>query len=66
MKIKAIILSLFIVLILNLFCSGKPKIEFDEMNYNFGDVNQYTSLIHTFYFTNRGNGTLLIKKIKAG
>lgn len=67
MKIKTIPFSLLILcLISSLFCFGKPKIEFDEIKHNFGEVDQHISLVHTFLFTNTGDGMLTIKKIKAG
>ena len=43
-----------------------PKIQFDEISFDFGTVFQGKSLKHTFTFKNIGTGVLHIKKVKAG
>ena len=43
-----------------------PKIQFDEMSFDFGTVYQRKTLKHTFTFKNIGTGVLHIKKVKAG
>ena len=49
-----------------LFCSGKPKIEFDTITHDFGKQEQNAEIKHVFTFKNIGDGTLLIDKISAG
>ena len=67
MKIKSTIFNLVItLLVVNFSCNWEPKIKFDEMSHNFGEVNQQVTLSHTFYFTNAGQATLIIEKVKAG
>ena len=43
-----------------------PKIQFDEMSFDFGTVYQRKTLKHTFTFKNVGTGVLHINKVKAG
>jgi len=45
---------------------SSPKIQFDELTYDFGKVFQDSTLKHTFTFKNIGTGILHIKKPKAG
>ncbi len=45
---------------------GVPKIQFDELAYDFGKALQNQSLKHTFVFKNVGTAVLNIEKIKAG
>jgi hypothetical protein len=49
-----------------LYCNGKPKIQFDKMEHDFGKQEQNTEIKHVFMFKNLGDGTLLIDKISAG
>ena len=43
-----------------------PKIQFDEMSFHIGTVNQHKTIKHLFTFRNEGAGTLTIRKVKAG
>lgn len=43
-----------------------PKIQFDELSFDFGASSQNTELKHSFTFKNVGKGVLLIDKVKAG
>jgi len=43
-----------------------PKIEFANLEHDFGSANQRTSLKHAFTFKNVGNGELIIEKVKSG
>jgi hypothetical protein len=43
----------------------KPKIEFDKLEHNFGEVIQNTQSTTTFVIRNTGDATLLIRKCKA-
>ena len=47
-------------------CYKKPRIEFNEIIHDFGQVSQKTELKHIFNFKNTGSSTLTIEKIKAG
>lgn len=47
-------------------CFSEPRIAFDEVNYNFGEVDTGKDLKHVFRFRNAGSGMLVIKKIEAG
>ena len=43
-----------------------PGIQFDEMSFDIGKVNQHKTITHLFTFRNKGAGTLTIRKVKAG
>ncbi|MEI6126759.1 MAG: hypothetical protein WCQ99_09440 [Pseudomonadota bacterium] len=43
-----------------------PKIQFNELSYDFGKSSQNIELKHSFIFKNSGKGLLLIDKVKAG
>ena len=43
-----------------------PGIQFDEMSFDIGKVNQHKTITHLFTFRNTGSGTLTIRKVKAG
>ncbi|MBN2431144.1 MAG: DUF1573 domain-containing protein [Acidobacteria bacterium] len=43
-----------------------PKIEFANLEHDFGLANQRISLKHSFSFKNVGNGELIIEKVKSG
>lgn len=49
-----------------LYCNGKPKIQFDKINHDFGKQEQNIEVKHVFTFKNLGDGTLLIDRISAG
>ncbi|MBN2403486.1 MAG: DUF1573 domain-containing protein [Spirochaetes bacterium] len=67
MNYKNIILYiLFAFMFLIISCLGKPRIEFNELIHDFGDVKQNSELSHIFLFKNTGSSTLSIDKIKAG
>ena len=66
MKIKTVFSIPLLLLFFICSCSGKPKIEFAELKYNFGDVKQNSEIKHVFMFKNTGGSTLVIEKIKAG
>jgi hypothetical protein len=44
---------------------GLPKIDFAELEYNFGTVIQGEKVSHSFEFTNNGTGNLVISNVKA-
>lgn len=66
MKLRTAICMPLIVMLFVCACTGKPKIEFDEIIHNFGDVKQNVELIHFFTFKNTGDSNLVIEKVKAG
>lgn len=43
-----------------------PRIAFDRLEHDFGEVVQNTSPKHTFTFKNTGKRELVIEKVKAG
>ena len=45
---------------------GSPKIQFDELTYDFGKSFENKTLEHIFSFKNIGTGTLQIIRVKAG
>lgn len=45
--------------------AAKPKIKFDKITHNFGQVAKNSRVTTTFQITNEGQGTLLIRKTKA-
>ncbi len=70
MKFKIIILLCFLVSLIacnqaseNNNNNGKPKIEFNHTEFDFGTVKMGENLVHDFFFTNKGIGDLYIKKI---
>lgn len=59
-------LFLTIILILNsLIGIGQPKIRFENMRYDFGQVVEGTKVVHNFIFSNIGNQPLIISHVKA-
>ena len=42
-----------------------PKIEFAEQSYDFGEITQDSIVHHVFKFTNTGNDTLKIHRVKS-
>lgn len=42
-----------------------PTIKFDELEHDFGKVEQNTSVKHSFNFKNVGKGLLVIENVKA-
>lgn len=44
---------------------GLPEISFNETEFNFGTVIQGEKVVHSFVFTNTGNGNLIISNVKA-
>ncbi|MBP7736629.1 MAG: DUF1573 domain-containing protein [Spirochaetes bacterium] len=49
-----------------LYCNGKPRIQFEKTEHNFGRQEQNIEVKHVFAFKNAGDGTLVIDKISAG
>jgi len=47
-------------------CTGQPKIQFESLNFDFGDVEIGDDLTHVFIFKNTGTGTLIIENVKSG
>jgi len=45
---------------------GSPRIQFDELSHDLGEVFQEKKLEHIFTFKNTGTGNLNIIKVKAG
>ncbi len=45
--------------------ANAPRIEFKELNKDFGNVNEGDEIKHQFEFTNTGKSDLIIRKIKA-
>jgi len=43
---------------------GIPRIQFEEMTYDFGQVREGTEVIHVYKFNNVGTDTLVIGKIR--
>ena len=66
MKIIILSLSIIISFVISGYNSNdNPSIKFDEINYNFGNVDQGVTLEHEFHFTNSGEGLLTIKDVHA-
>ncbi len=61
-----ILYTFYFLLFFIISCFGKPRIEFNEITYDFGQVKQNTELKHIFIFKNTGSSTLSIEKVKAG
>jgi len=45
---------------------ASPKITFDEITHDFGNIIQGKSVSHAFKFKNIGDEKLIIKDVKAG
>lgn len=43
--------------------SEEPKFEFEEMNWDFGEINEGDRVEHTFKFKNVGNDDLVISNV---
>jgi hypothetical protein len=51
----------FVILIV-----AQPIITFENLNHNFGDIKEEKGIVeHSFTFTNTGDDTLQITKVKA-
>jgi len=44
----------------------KPKIVFDQKDFDFGEVEAGEKIEHVFAFRNEGKGTLTIHKVRSG
>jgi hypothetical protein len=44
----------------------KPKIVFDQKDFDFGEVEAGEKIEHIFAFRNEGEGTLTIHKVRSG
>jgi hypothetical protein len=44
----------------------KPKIVFDQKDFDFGEVEAGEKIEHVFAFRNEGEGTLTIQKVRSG
>lgn len=44
----------------------KPKIVFDQKDFDFGEVEAGQKVEHVFTFRNKGEGTLTIDKVRSG
>ena len=66
MKIKIIFLLIVITIVISGYnTNDNPSIKFNEINYDFGNVNQGIVLEHVYQFTNTSEGLLLIKSVQA-
>jgi len=48
------------------FSEGVPVLVFDKKTFNFGKIEQNTTVRHTFIFRNKGKSTLLIDRVMRG
>ena len=44
----------------------KPRIEFDRVKFDFGEVDAGEKVEHIFTFKNKGDAPLIIEKVKSG
>jgi len=56
-------LSVIVLLAVQAFASGEPRIKFRETAWNFGKISHGRAVSHEFVFTNEGDATLVIKKV---
>lgn len=60
----------FVILAAMLFSTafffGKPSIEFDRLEHDFGKVPEDSELSCEFVFRNTGSSTLIIERVSAG
>lgn len=67
-KRRGIVLLVLIMIFLTALTSlaeKGPRIKFKETSFNFGQVKQGQVLTHVFEFTNEGNETLVIEKVRS-
>ena len=61
------LLFLFIMFFPLLVFSQKPKIEFQETSFNFGEINEADGkVLHIFHFKNTGTTPLILTRVKSG
>lgn len=60
-----ILLTVFLLLILPDLSYAAPAIHFNEVSHDFGTVEQNEIPEYVFEFTNKGNQSLIIKKLTA-
>lgn len=65
MKFKILIILAFAASLFSA-CDSKAIIVFDSTTHDFGRVRIESTLEHKFTFTNRGNATLVIERIRSG
>ena len=46
--------------------AGKPRIAFDQKDFDFGKVETGEKIEHIYEFRNTGDGTLVIHKVRSG
>lgn len=58
-------MRIFFLLLISVsgFAQHGPKIEFDKKEYNFGDIIQGDTIMHSFVFTNTGSEPLILNNV---
>ena len=46
--------------------TGKPRILFDQKDFDFGEAEAGQNIEHVFKFRNTGDGTLVINNVRSG
>lgn len=61
-----ILICIMFVLSFIIPIAAQPIITFENLNHNFGDIKEEKGIVeHSFTFTNTGDDTLQITKVKA-
>lgn len=50
----------------NASATGKPRILFDQKDFDFGEAEAGENIEHVFKFRNAGDGTLVIHNVRSG
>ena len=74
LKISFAILIIYVLAALNISCkenkkeqnNGITQIEWKNKFWDFGELQEGEEVCHTFYFTNTGKQSLIIKKVETG
>ena len=63
---KRSVVVLTAILFSTAFFFGKPSIQFDRLEHDFGEVQENSEQSCEFVFRNTGSATLVIERVSAG
>jgi hypothetical protein len=61
----AALIILFSLLLSGTTVHSQPRIEFDEISYDWGEASEGDTIIHAFRFKNAGDATLKVDRVKS-
>jgi hypothetical protein len=62
----AVLAAFCVVLVLGAPAHTQPRIEFRELEYDWGEMMEGDTITHDFVFRNTGKDVLVIEKVKSG